>query len=766
MSARNVLRRSAPAAFAAAIAVHAGSAAALEFQMGESTLKVDNLLTIGASWRMQDRDSALIGKSTLYRINNPITATGTPQGLCFTRTTDDGISGADPALDNGVQDNNTYAAGVVASGCSFTTQGPAYANNYPGSYAPNGDNGNLNFDKHDLVHAVAKLTTDISLNVADYNVFVRPIWYFDANYTSFEETHPDTTFYPRHTQLPRDVEDRVGSDLEVLDYHASTTFDVLDRTISVKVGNQVLNWGESSLLLFNSLNTVNALDATKIRFPGSDLKEFFQPQGMVVVGTDIVESISVEGWYSYQWKPVRVDPVGTYFSQSDTLGAGGTHAMLGFSKNPDDPLGIYEPIDTCNGPGTCVDSAGLVGSVASRTIYRDFAEEKRREPEDGGYGVALKTFLEDFNNGTEVAFYFANYPSRFPIASLFASDETCMGQTDPTQPALDLRPAALGGACDETPADGNPAGVEPVPVDTARLVVEYPEDIKLYGISFNTTVGDFALSGEYAFRENLPIQIHTTDLTLAALNPAVPVEEVDLTSLGIPVLIPGRRQAFPDFVSVYRGIVGGYGANEYIRGYERLKVGQANLTVLKLIGGDNPIGASQMTILVEMGMNQVFDMPGLDELQFQGGGVDTHISDASDGTDGINPDDPDPSLGPGGQDAVPNNYRQNPTAHSDLDGFGSDESYGYRVLNLNRWDSALFGANLETLTIIQHDVKGTTPGIGTNFVQGRKQYAFGLRFDYLSTWIGEIRYSWNTGGANRDSLRDRDNIAVSLGVQF
>jgi hypothetical protein len=764
MSARNVLRRSMPAALAAALLLQAGSAAAIEFQMGESTLKIDNLLTIGASWRMQDRDPDLIGKSTLYRMQN-----GPGTGLCFIRTGDDGVSGADPALDDG-QRQDAYDPGVIGSACTFSNNTTArdYAN-APGSFAPNGDNGNLNFDKHDLVHAVAKLTTDISLNVGDYNFFVRPIWYFDANYTSFEETHPDTTFYPLNTQLPRDVEDRVGSDLELLDYHVSTSFDVLDRSVSVKVGNQVLNWGESSLLLFNSLNTVNALDATKIRFPGSDLKEFFQPQGMVVIGTDLVESISVEGWYAYEWKPVRVDPVGTYFSQSDTLGAGGTHAMLGFAKNPDDPLGIYEPIDTCTGAGptACFDSSGLLGSVASRTIYRDFAEEKRREPEDGGYGVALKTFLEDFNNGTEVAFYYASYPSRFPIASLFAADATCIGQDNPGNPVLDLTPL---GACNETLADGMPAGVEPVPVDTARLVVEYPEDINLYGVSFNTTIGDFALSGEYAFRDNLPVQIHTTDLTLAALNPAVPQDAVDLAP--IPLRIPGRREAFPDFVSVYRGVTtatnAGYGANEYIAGYERLKVGQANLTVLKLIGGDNPLGASQMTMLFEMGMNQVFDMPGLDELQFQGGGVDTHISDGSNfdpanpgASEGINPDDPYLN-----QNTPLPEYRQNPAPHKDLDGFGSDESYGYRVLNLNRWDSALFGANIETLTIIQHDVKGTTPGIGTNFIEGRKQYAFGLRFDYLSTWIGEVRYSWNTGGAKRDSLRDRDNIAVSLGVQF
>ena len=108
---------------------------------------------------------------------------------------------------------------------------------------------------------------------------------------------------------------------------------------------------------------------------------------------------------------------------------------------------------------------------------------------------------------------------------------------------------------------------------------------------------------------------------------------------------------------------------------------------------------------------------------------------------------------------------QNPTSHKDLNGFGSAESYGYRILNLNRWDSALFGANLELLNIIQHDVKGTAPGIGTNFTAGRKNFASGIRFDYLSTWIGEVRYSWFTGGKLRDGQRDRDNVFVTLGYQ-
>jgi hypothetical protein len=753
MAFMNFASRSLHLALGAALAAHCGAAAAIDFDIGGTTIKFDNLLTVGVSWRMQDRDPSLIGKSSLHRLNNPVDPAnpGTPPGLCFTRDDDNGFDGADPAVNNGTWDQGYYTVGVIPAACSFSTQGAAFAA-APGSYAPNGDNGNLNFEKGDIVHALAKVTSDISFSVADYNFFIRPIVYFDVNYTDFEEYHPDTTMLPRHTQLPDAVEKQVGFDYDLLDYNVSHLFTLGDRDLSVRLGNQVLNWGESSFLPFNSLNTINPLDATKLRFPGADLKEFFQPVGMLVMGTEVMENVSVEGFFQYDWKPLRIDPVGTFFSQSDTLGAGGTHAMLGFGKNPDDPDGLYEPLDTCSAPGTCVDSAGLIGSTASRTIYRDFAEEARRKPDDmGQYGLALRTFLEGVNNGTELAFYFANYHSRLPIASFISSVETCMGQTDPDNPALDLSPL---GACQVTPGSTVAAGVEPVPVDTVRIVIEYPEDIRVYGLSFNTTVGDYALSGEYAFRDNLPVQVHTTDLTFAALNPAVP-------EAPIPGLLPSRRQAFPDFVSVYRGIVGGYGPETYIRGYESMKSGQANLTVLRLVGGDNPIAASQMTFLFEMGMNKTFDMPSLHELQFQGGGVDTHISDASDGTEGINPNDP--ALN---QDAVANTQRQNVTAHRDYKGFGTSESYGYRLLNLSRWDSALFGANIETLTLLQHDVKGTTPGIGTNFVHGRKQIAFGVRFDYLSTWIGEVRYSWATGGAKRDGLRDRDNMFVSLGYQF
>jgi hypothetical protein len=776
-----LLTRSVPVVLATALAAHAGSVAAIEFQIGDDTLRIENLFTIGGSFRMQDPDPSLIGKSTLYALN-----TGARQGLCMERTSGTADGNPNSFTTLAAPGANTYALGAVGAVCSTSGDGDGaggpggagsantfYVQDYRGSYSPNGDNGDLNFEKGEIVHAVAKLTTDFNYSIWDINVFVRGVAFFDANYSDFEETHYDTTMQAESSELPRRVERTVGIDYDLLDYNLGRTFTLGERDISVKVGNQVLNWGESSLLALNSLNTINPPDARRLNTPGLDLKEAFRPIGMVTVGTDIIQGLSAEVFYAYDWQPILVDPVGTFFSQSDTLGEGGEYAMLSFGKAPEDPgfvianptpeelvsyptgrRGYYRPIDTCSAPGNCVDSIGLLGSTASRTIFRDHAEERKREPEGGDYGVAVKLFLEDLNNGTEVAFYAANYDSRLPVVSAFAAQLTCISTAGTTY--------GLGGTCGTAPTLGGSAALlEPIPVDTARLVVEYPEDIKLYGVSFNTTVGDYAVSGEYAFRENLPIQVDTADLTYTALQPAFPDQDVNLGA----VTIPGRRSAFPAFLTGYRGFTCTAYATciqegQYIAGFERFKVGQANLTVLRLIGGDNPLGASQMTLLLEMGMQQVFDMPGLDELQLEGTGSDTHISGGADGTAGI---EPAPVAG----NSAANTLRQNPTAQTDPEAYGTAESYGFRFVNLNRWESALFGViNMETLSIVRYDVKGTSPGIGTNFSDGRKQFNFGVRGDYLSTYFGEVRYTWFTGGGKHDGQRDRDNIQVYFGYQF
>ncbi len=756
---------------AAAFAAVAGDAQAFEVTIADTSVRIDNLVSIGGMLRMQDRDSSLVGKSSL----NP--------GLCVRR-----VSPAGDAPDPG--GDNTFAGDT----CSGTVEDPDFGNrnNYfvaqPGSYQPNGDNGNLNFDKYDVVHATAKLTTDVNVDLLGFNVFARGLYFFDARYSDFEERHPDTTLQPFRTDFPRAAEKTIGNDFRMLDYFVSRTFELGDRLVSIKLGNQALNWGESAFLALNSLNTVNPLNQALLRLPGFDIKELFLPVGMATINADIADGLNLEMFYQYDWEPFVLDPVGSYFSTADILGDGGTYAMLSFGKAPEDPLELYEPWRNPEDP------AAVLGSTSDRTMRRNFDEERRRAPDQGGqYGVSLKAYFDNFNNGTEVGLYFANYHSRIPSVSILAADATCIPDQAltgsipvlgnaldallgslPTQTALNvlglIDPTGCGVPATNLLAAAGIPGVElqpstgardPLPVGSIQYFAEYPEDVHVYGISFNTLLGDIAWSGEYAFRDNLPVQIHITDLVFAGLQPAFPAQDFSLEPIAT---LPGRRTAVPDFTSVYRGIE--YGPGDYVRGYERMKVGQLGTTFIKTIGGDNPIGASQIVLLLELGMTQVFDMPDIDQLQFQGAGVNTHVSGGADGTVGINPVDVRTDPNDRNSNGSDPNLRQNPTAHPDLAGFGTAISYGYRFVTLTKFDSAFYGINIELLNALFHDVEGVAPGLGQNFVEGRKQIISGLRWDYLSKYNGELRYTWFTGPHARNSAHDRDNLLIYFGYQF
>ena len=54
-------------------------------------------------------------------------------------------------------------------------------------------------------------------------------------------------------------------------------------------------------------------------------------------------------------------------------------------------------------------------------------------------------------------------------------------------------------------------------IPNSYYYVEYPEDIKMYGISFNTMIGKTALQGEISRKADHPIQIDDQVLLAATL---------------------------------------------------------------------------------------------------------------------------------------------------------------------------------------------------------------------------------------------------------
>ena len=111
----------------------------------------------------------------------------------------------------------------------------------------------------------------------------------------------------------------VGAQWLFLDAYLQGTWSLADRMMDLRVGNQVLSWGEG-LFTPGGINSINAFDVTKLRIPGSELKEALVPAPMVRVSGQIYKQLGIEAYYQFYWNRTNVDPTGSYWATSDMVG--------------------------------------------------------------------------------------------------------------------------------------------------------------------------------------------------------------------------------------------------------------------------------------------------------------------------------------------------------------------------------------------------------------------------------------------------------------
>lgn len=810
---------------------------------GESIEAVLNTsITLGAGLRMQDRSSDLVGKSNL----DPQVCTG-PNGAYQSC--------------QGLFRNQVHPAQRLVAA--------------PGAASVNNDDGNLNYDRGELFSAPLKVTSDLTLSFGSIGFFGRVLAFHDLVNADFREYHPNRITAENAQQVGRVVPTsplqapdlgalpanpaalftgliasrawaqpsadgssrvygpggvvrnrrgdgetlrQIGSDLQWMDAVLFTQLPLWDdRRLTLKLGRQVVNWGESTTLALNSLNQANPVNANNFYRIGRTVEEVFTPVGMLFASFEPFDDATVEAFYQLEWRNVEIHAPGSYFSELD-VGTGNAVGTVNTSTGgvAEDPDRRAVPLDS---PLT-----GL--SNTSSTILR----LRDAEPRDSGqFGVALKYYLESLGNGVELGAYFMNYHSRLPIGSFYATQASC-ARREGNPLGIDARDLlSFLAACPDIPflhslthpgESASYATDSAAPLDSARFQLEYPEDIRMIGLSFNTTVGDFSIQGEVAYRPNLPLQVDLQDLAFAAFGPTLTrchdrslgcAGSAQLLNLGIgygedgqatnygssdfvdaggatpyPDLInvgighvPGSARAFPSFVTAYRGGVVGEnpacaagmsaadyrpGIDCYLRGYERFDVYQFNLGTTRVYGPqENPFAADQIILVTEWGATWVPDMPALDQLQLEAPGTDYHASAGADGS-GADGSRQACSLNPAcshGADGIRFNPHQ-----QELSGFADGFSWGYRVIGMLSYESVLPSISLRPSIFWAHDVRGTAPGPGGNFVQGRKQADLMLETRYQDALSFTVGYTWFTGGGRYNLLRDRDYLQFFARYQF
>lgn len=335
-------------------------------------------------------------------------------------------------------------------------------------------------DKWDIFSNVIKGSHTLEVKGDGYGGLVRGNWFYD--------------FEMANQKLPDAAENRAKQHGDITDAYVYKHF-LPDRNLSLRLGQQVISWGESTFI-GQAISDVNTVDISKLRTPGSDLKDAYLGTPAIDVAYTFAENYTIEGFYLFGFDEIKVDPMGAFFATLDGISDGGgfPNALGGFggSSTVNVPPG---PFPRCVAPdGKPCD---LLGGLLVR------AGDDR--PASGGqFGVAFRVFLPSFGNGGEVGFYYQNLHDHLPMLSV-------------------MRNAA------------GPGG---------RFIVEYPKNVERYGVSFNTNLSGIALSGEYSWRRNAPIQLLSPLLQGAGLAPG---------------LAPGQDA----------------------RGYDRIQRHQAQLTVNK-----------------------------------------------------------------------------------------------------------------------------------------------------------------------------------------
>jgi hypothetical protein len=601
----------------------------------------------------------------------------------------------------------------LSLGMSVSTQQPNKnligVNNGGQGLSQTSDDGHLNFKSGQAFSKIFKGIHDLELKYGDTGVFVRGKYWYD-----FALQNEDLEF--KNVSNDGRKEGAKSSGGEILDAFIYHNYSIADEPGSVRLGKQVVSWGESTFI-GGGINSINPIDVSAFRRPGAEIKEGLIPVNMFYVSQSLTENLSTEAFYQLEWDQTVVDNCGTFFSQPDVIADG-----------CDNNLAVLR---TRNGLNGALAAAGLPASLRNASIntlaangvtwgnpdegviVRRGADRDARD--SGQFGVSFKYMFDPLD--TEFGAYFMNYHSRAPIFSGHGAPASAYS-------AAGLVGSLVGSGVPLAVARNLAPTLLPLQVaGNSSYYVEYPEDIRLYGLSFSTTLPTgTAWSGEVSYRPNAPVQLNTTDILFSGLTPLNP-------SVSLLQGTPGQDQP----------------------GYRRKEVTQVQTTFTHFF--DQVMGAERLTLVGEIGLTHV-------------GGLESS-SKARYGRD--------PSYGPGplpnGQCVALNTStlaggpQNNVSRYCENDGFTTANSWGYRGRAIWEYNDVFAGVNLKPNIAWSHDVEGYSPGPGGNFEEGRKAVSLGLDAEYQNTYTASLAYT-NFFDGKYTTVDDRDFVALSVGVNF
>lgn len=548
------------------------------------------------------------------------------------------------------------------------------------------DDGDLNYSKGDRFTTLFKLISEVEIKKGDMGALLRgKAWYDytlnkeDVNFGNQPNGYNGYSLATNSLGSRRPLSDNNFETLNkfdgiyLLDAYVYNSFDLGGKPLQLRVGNQVVNWGES--LFIQGVNQINPIDVPSFRKPGAQLKEVLIPVPIVFASQNLGALGNVDVFYQWKWKKTPIE-----------AGCGNYWAVVGGSISSD--------------PGSCnnaVAAAQISNPLALNAgLYVPVIKGKDAK-DSGEFGVAYRFNVAPLD--AEVGIYAMRIHSRMPLLS-----------------------AQIGNFTNVNTA---------IPV---AAVWEYPEDMKVFGISATGNVAGWSVGGELSQTRDFPAQINGPDILIggfAAAGAVVP---------GVPI----------PFGPYGPGAMAAAAGNGYIQGFTRVNKTQFQVNAVK--AGTGILNAGQYQFVAETGF-QWNNLPDYKDdpnaLRYGRGYI----------------------LGPGshplyGGSTCAGSALNNPQNDGcQNDGYVTKFAWGYRLKGeLTYFDVLGTGVTAQPNLFWSHDVKGHS--VDSQFIEDRKALGMGVRFSYAKKYNAEfsaVRYNRN---ASWDYLRDRDFYSANVGMNF
>ncbi len=593
--------------------------------------------------------------------------------------------------------------------------------------APNGgfagvgngqDDGNLNFNKGSAFTSGPKLSGELQLKQDNYGLFLRANAWYDATLHSKKVEHG--SFANRY------IKDRKLSDagfypaskfdgVALADAYVFGTFELAENMpLTVKAGNQVLNWGESTFI--PGVNGMGAFDLSAARRPGAQVKEILRPLQMVSANLGLGNGLSFEAFYQYKWNRTVIDGCGTYWSPADSLNCGSGAVVFGDSVGNDKKQYDGVPILGALPPAllAAMGGAGLGATPINFRVGR--AAETR--PKDGGeFGLSSHYFASSIS--TDFGLYYTNYHPRVPFVSVVktASDAPSIYSGQYAQVFNNLKNFFA--------AQGNAAAAKQfgtlAAFPAAQINWGYgTENTHAIGLSAATEVAGFSLFGEMSLTKGVPVQINVPDLLVGSVLRVGPQAAMGVT-MHDPAVADGTL----------------------VKGYDLKDKSQIQMSFVRIM--PQLLGASALTVVGEVGMQHW-------------NGIGDPATSTRYGRGFLYGFGPTKALG--GTCAGINTV----VAYCENEGYATANAWGYRLQAELNYPNVVAGINLKPKLFWSHDVKGYSAD--STFIKDRQTLGMVLRADYNNKYYTEVSLTKYNKNAKYDAMHDRDYYSFVAGINF